>query len=122
MPRKKTTAEGQAKPLIACPVCRSKIAPDGAALFEKSAHMEYLENTNELLPKLEEKFKELSAQLGAKDKEIEVKDAELKKCTGEIDRLRLVVREANEREEKKNVGKKETRGNAGSAGASEDEW
>ncbi len=113
MPRKKTTAEGQAKPLIACPVCRSKIAPDGAALFEKSAHMEYLENTYELLPKLEEKFKELSALLENTQRRLAEQDET-------VDRLVLELK--NEREEKKNVGKKEARGNAGSAGASEDEW
>src|SRR6266478_8188139 len=110
MPRKKiAAAAGQAKTLIVCPVCQSRVATDGSALFEKSPRMDYLENLDsQLLPKLEEKFKELSAQLDAKDKEIEAKDAELKKSAGEIDRLRLVVKEFNESEEKKNVGKKKT--------------
>jgi len=115
MPRKKiAAAAGQAKTLIVCPVCQSRVATDGSALFEKSPRMDYLENLDsQLLPKLEEKFKELSALLENTQRRLAEQDET-------VDRLVLELK--NEREEKKNVGKKKTRGNAGSAGASEDEW
>lgn len=48
---------------LVCPACRSKISTDGRTLLERSAHLADLEESADVLDKLEERVKVLKSKL-----------------------------------------------------------